>query len=104
MSLITPVEGAVEQTSGETLVWQTDVSGFTTTPASPTLVSVIKLSNGTAVTGTVMPSGSISALAAIVTLPPLTALTADEKYRIRYKFTDGSSNTFEAILDVHCSF
>jgi hypothetical protein len=101
-SVLIPIEGEQEQTPNETLVWTLDVSGFTSSPASPVLSKVTDTLDNTDVKSTVMPSGSISVSAAIITLPPLTALTADKHYRIYIQFTDGGANTFEAYVEIFC--
>ena len=101
-SLLTPVEGLQEQTSAEILIWTIDTTGFTTSPASPSVVKVVKVSDGTDVKSTVMPSVSPTVSSAIITLPALKLLVAGQRYRIHITFTDGGSNTFEAQIEVIC--
>jgi hypothetical protein len=94
-------EGLQYQGSDESIVYT-----LTTTPwgASPgTLVAkVYSISTAgakTDVTLTVMPAGSPSAVGDVISLPPLTALTAGTLYRVEVKFTC-SGNIFEAFAYV----
>jgi hypothetical protein len=101
-SLLTPLEGLQEQTSAESLVWQVDVTGFTATAAAPVVSKVVKVSDETNVASTVMPTGSPTVSAGIISLPVLKLLTVGERYRIHLAFTDGGSNTYEAIVEITC--
>ena len=101
-TLLEPKEGTQTQASEETLVRDLDCSLVTSTPASPSVTKIIDVSSGSDVKSTVMPSGSPSADGSTITLPALTALTAGREYRIHVTFTDGSSNTFLAIIRFRC--
>lgn len=101
-TLLHAKEGVQVQTSAETLVWSVDVSGYTSSPASPSVTEVIDTRNGNDVKSTVMPSGSASASGSTVTLPALQSLSVGREYEVHLTFTDGGSNTFEAILQFRC--
>jgi hypothetical protein len=70
-------------------------------PNTPTIDSVIKISDGTNVKTTVMPTGSPSFSGTTLTLPLLQLLTLGEQYRVRVLFID-SGNTWEANFTVDC--
>ncbi len=95
-------EGTQYQSSDETLVYTITTTNYASTPTSPTVVVYDETINDTNVSSTVMPSGSNSASGDVITIKPLTALTARHSYRIEVKFTVGS-NTWECFFRVVCN-
>lgn len=94
-------ETDIRQGAGESIIYT-----ITTTPwgSSPTDVTVagyeVKPDDTfTDVTTTIIPSGSASVSGDVITLPAVTALTAEKRYRIEVLFTSGS-NTFEAYFEI----
>lgn len=88
------VEGSQKQGVDEKVAYS-----ITTTPwgAAPTNVSVVvkdMRDSNTVVTATVMPTGSVSVVGDVITLPLLQALTRGHVYRVEVIFTAGG-NTFE---------
>lgn len=73
----------------------------TPTPVSVTGVTVTDLGTGANVTATVMPTGTASVAAGIITLPTLKALTLNHRYRVAVLYSDGT-NKLEPLIDVIC--
>lgn len=72
------------------------------TPQSVTSVTVYDLTNsGADVTSTVMPTGSASINAAVVTLPTFKAFTAGRLYRIVMLYVNAGGVPLVAMMDVH---
>jgi len=94
-------EGAREQSSKETKVYSITTTNLESAPTSPTATVYDESDNDTDVTATVMPSGSNSASGDVITLKPLTALTARHNYRIEVVFTVGS-NIHNRYLLIKC--
>lgn len=92
------VEGVQFQTVDESLVWAIDTSNRGT-PTSPAVA--VTNSAGTDVKSTVMPSGSPSVSADVISLPSLTALTKGQRYEVRVTYTI-SGNVQATLLNVHC--
>ena len=84
-------EGPREQSSKEKKVYFITTTELESFPTSPTATVYDESDNDTDVTATVMPSGSNSASGDVITLKPLTALTARHNYRIEVVFTVGSN-------------
>ncbi len=95
-------ESPLEQTSDEIIAYSVDATGWTSTPASPS-VAAFDEDDGSTVTSTVFPTNSPSVSGATITLSPLRSLTAGRTYRIEVKFTDGGANTFEMYFRVICT-
>lgn len=94
-------EGTRYQTSDETRVYTITTTNLVSNPTS-TSVKVYDESVDEEVTSTVMPSGSHSESGDVITLKPLTSLTATHSYRVEVKFTV-SSNIFERYFRVRCT-
>ena len=79
----------VTQGVDEKIAWSiTVLTGHTPTSITPT---VKDLSDSSAVvTNDVMPTGSASAVANVITLPLLQGLTANHRYRVEVKYNNGS--------------
>ena len=83
---------------GESPVYSVTLSD---TPQSVTSTKVYDLTaGGTDVTSTVMPSGSASINAAVVTLPTFTAFTAAHLYRVEVKYVNAGGIALVALIDV----
>lgn len=98
-SVLEVAEGLQTQSTAESIVWAIDTSARGT-PTSP-VVATVKNSAGTNVKSTVMPAGSPTVAANIISLPSLTLLTAGQRYEIRVTYTI-SGNTQETIINVDC--
>ncbi len=100
------VEETQQQTSGESIAYTVDTDDYPPKEVGvPTVASAtaFDVSDNSDVTSTVFPAGSISISTTIITLKPLTALTAGVTYRIQVKFTK-NSNVFEPYFLVHCPY
>lgn len=94
-------ESPMEQGTDESIIYTLTTTPWGSSPGAITpKVYDITDSAYTDVTTTNMPTGSASASGDVITLPALTALTADHTYRIEVKFTCGGS-TFEAYATVN---
>ena len=93
------VEGEQEQGANEIIIWQITLA---VTPDSLTSTTVTSIYGDEDVTATVMPSGSASAVDALVSLPALKLLTAGQKYRVALLYVSGS-NTLEDYFIVKCT-
>ena len=82
----------------ESVAWTITVKG-SSAPSSPAVAAVYK--NGTDQESVVFPSGSSSASGQVITLPPLTALTAGSDYNIVLTATI-NSQTYSVIIPVQC--
>jgi hypothetical protein len=103
----------IEQASGESQSYEADFAtnrGATSLSSLDVAVFDItgmppnkELDSGQNVTSTVMPSGSASESAGVLTAPRLTLLTVGHTYAIRFRGTDQNSNVQEAFLVVKCT-
>jgi len=100
MSIREVIEGKQVQGADETITYSLDTTNVGGTPSVSGVV-VWKESTATDVTATVMPSGSHSVASNVITLKPLTALTAGQSYRVEVKFTS-AGNTLEHFFRVYC--
>lgn len=91
-------EGVQYQGVDESIAYTLDVSAIGSSPSSVSVV-VKDVTNGTVVTATVMPSGAASVSGNVITLPPLTGLTAGVLYRVEVKYTI-SNNVLESYFYV----
>jgi len=83
-----PLTQAAGSTATRTYTYDTSANGTPTNPA----VQVYATSDlSTSVKATVMPAGSPSVTDDIITLPPLTALTAGVSYRVDITYTIGAN-------------
>ena len=101
------VEETILQASGESVAYPIDTDNYPTAQSgnSPTVASatVFTVADDVDVTLTVMPAGSVTVNLTVITLKPLTALTAGVTYRVQVKFTkDG--NTFQPYFQVRCPY
>jgi hypothetical protein len=95
-------EGVMPQGADETVTYTITTTNWGSSPTSPSMV-VKRDSDGTVVTSTIAPTGSISTSGDVLTLIPLTAMTAGERYRIEVKFTiTGAGAPFECFFYVDC--
>ncbi len=99
MSGRTVIEGLQTQGPNEEIQYRITC---TPAPTSVTGVTVTDLTTGTNVTATVMPSGSASVAAGVITLPTLKALTQGHFYRVAVLYSDGS-NKIEPVIEVLCN-
>lgn len=87
---------------------KTIIYSVTTTPwgSTPTNVSVkaYDVTGGTRtdVTSTVL-SGNATVVGDVITLPALTGLTAQKRYRIEVQF-DSGGNTFEPYIEIEAEY
>ena len=93
------VEGLQFQSVDESIIWAIDTSARGT-PTTPVVVSVND-STGTDKKSTVMPSGSPSIAADVISLPSLTALVKGQRYEIRTTYVV-SGNTQVSLINVSC--
>lgn len=100
MSIREVMEGLQTQGADEKITYTLDTTNVGGGPAVSAVV-VWKESDSTDVTATTMPAGSHSVSGAVITLKPLTALTAGQVYRVEVKFTS-SGNTLEHYFRVYC--
>ncbi len=101
------VEETQLQTSGESIAYPIDTDNYPTAQSgnSPTAASatVFTVADNLDVTSTVMPGGSVTVNLTVITLKPLTALTAGVTYRVQVLFTkDG--NIWEPYFQVRCPY
>jgi len=100
------VEETQQQTSGESIAYTIDTDNYPPkavgTPSSASAIA-FQVSDDSDVNSTVFPSGTVTIATTIITLKPLTALTAGVTYRIQVKFTK-NSNVFEPYFLVHCPY
>lgn len=94
------MEGKQYQGADEIIAYTLDVSAIGSTPSAVAVVVKDK-ADGSAVTSTVMPTGSPSVAGNIITLPPLKLLTADALYKIEVKYVI-AGNTLETYFHVQC--
>ena len=98
------VQETQRQASAEEIAYTRDTDNY---PGSgnPTNASatVFDVSNESDVTGTVMPTGSVSISTTVVTLKPLKLLTVGRTYRVQVKFTK-NTNVWEPNFMVHCPY
>lgn len=93
------IEGRQYQGEDETISYTIDVANNTAAPASLS-VAVKEVSNNyTGVTSTVMPTNSPTASGSVITLSPLTSLTAGKLYRVEVQYS-ASGNTLEDYFEV----
>ena len=93
------LDGLQQQSVAETAVYSADTLPWGGTPASPAVDVFDEEDYDTSVKSTVMPSGSPSVNAHVITLPPLTALTAGIIYRVYVTFVSGG-NTLRGYVRV----
>lgn len=91
------VQGSQSQGEDEQIVYTIDTANWGGTPTSPAVV--VKKSDGTDVTATVMPTNSPSVSDDVITLSTLKLLTAGIVYRVEIKFTSGG-NVLECYFHV----
>lgn len=82
-------ESPLYQGVNEEVTYSITTTPWGSSPSSPS--AVVKDSDGTDVTTTVMPVGSASASGDVVTWPELKSLTADTWYTIFVTFTSGGN-------------
>lgn len=100
------VQETIEQSSGESISYTVDTDNYPPTGVgTPSTASalVFDVSDNSNVTSTVMPSGSVSIATTIITLKPLTALTAGKTYRVEVTFTK-ATNVFRPYMHVRCPY
>lgn len=90
-------QGLAVQGADETITYTLTTTVWGSSPTSPSakIYSFDGIETYADVTSTNMPTGSASVSGDIITLPPITALTADQMYRVEVQFTI-SGNVFEA--------
>jgi len=93
-------EGTVYQRPNERIAYKLTTTNFESSPATP-VVTAFDQDIATDVTTTVFPSNSPSAVADVITLDLLRALTAGHSYKICVKFTVGT-NIHEPYFIVKC--
>jgi hypothetical protein len=92
----------VNQTDKDKKAYSLNLSNWgLSAPSTPTIDSVIKLSDNTNVKATVFPTGNPSFNGTTLTLPLLQSLVLGEQYKVRVLFVD-SGNTWEANFTVDC--
>jgi hypothetical protein len=93
----------VYQSDLESKAYALDLSnwGLITPLTSIAINSVIKMSDNTNVTTTVVAAGSATASGTTITLPRIKSLTLKEQYKVRVTFID-SGNTWEASFLIDC--
>ncbi len=101
------IEETLLQSSGESIAYTVDTDDYPTAQSgnSPTLASatVFTVADDVDMTLTVMPGGSVTVSGTVITLKPLTALTANVTYRVQALFTkDG--NIWEPYFQVRCPY
>lgn len=97
-------QGRQDQGSGESVIYSITTTNWASDPSSPDVVAYdITGGTETDVTSTVMPSGSASAAGDVITLPALTALTADHIYRLDVSFTVSGGEPLVLPFYVHCN-
>ena len=87
MSTREVTEGKQYQGEDEEIVYTIDVSNWGDTPTSPSLVVKEITDDYADVTATVVPSGTASAAANIITLPTIEGLTINKLYQCEILFT-----------------
>jgi hypothetical protein len=92
------IEGFQYQGVDESIAYAITSTPWASSPSISTVV-VKRLSDGSDVSATVMPAGSNTVSGDVMTLKPLTALTAEEKYKVEVKFT-AEGNTLECYFFV----
>lgn len=92
------------QTSVESITYTLDVSNGpgTTTPSSVS-VTAITIADNTDATTTVFPTNSPSTSSNVITLSPLTNLTAGNTYHVRVQYSRGD-DVFQPYAIVHCPY
>jgi hypothetical protein len=93
------VEGEQVQGVDEKITYSLTTTPWGTSPSAIAVKAYDVTLSYTDVTATVMPVGVGSAVADVITLPELTALTESHLYRIEVKFV-AQGNTFEAFFIV----
>ncbi len=101
MSVREVAEGVQTQGADEKITYSITTTNWASSPTSPSMV-VKRLSDGTDVTSTVASSGSVSVVGDVITLKPISGLTAGERYRVEVKFTAGSFAPAEFYFDIVC--
>ena len=91
------------QATNEEIVYTIDTTEWIAAPTSPVVSKVTDLYTGTNVASTVMPTGSPSVSANIITLPTLKLLTIGRKYRVHVRFTV-STSVYECNFVVTCKY
>jgi len=91
------LEGIQYQGEDEEVAYTITTTNWASSPTSPSVV--VKESDGTDVTTTVMPTNSPSVIGDVITLSPLKSLTAGTEYRVEVQFTTGS-NKWECFFRV----
>lgn len=100
MSVREVVQSPLEQGADEVIAYQITTTPWGSDPSSPSVV-VFDQADDSDVTSTVMPTGSPSAAADVITLPSLTSLTLGSTYRVEVKFA-AEGHTWESFFIVKC--
>jgi len=95
-------EGVRYQLTGTTKIYTITTTNVISNPTSPTATAYDESVNAD-VTSTIMPSGSNSVTGDVITLKPVTALTADHSYRVVVRWVVGSQ-TFGNYFRIKCPF
>jgi hypothetical protein len=93
------VEGVQIQGEDEKIAYSITTTPWGSTPTTGSVVVKDASAAYAVVTTTVMPTGSLSILLDVITLPLLQSLTAGHTYRVEVKFTVGG-NIEEAYFNV----
>lgn len=101
------IEETQLQGSGESIKYTIDTDNYPTAQSGnpPTLASavVILVSDDSDVTDDVMSAGSVTINGTVITLKPLTALTAGKTYRVQATFTK-DTNIWQPYFQVRCPY
>ncbi len=99
MSIREVNQGLQTQGEDEKITYTIDTSNWASSPASESMV--VKNAAGTDVTSTVT-TGSTSVSGDVITLKPISGLTADTRYKVEVKFTAGGGAPFECYFYINC--
>jgi len=91
------IESPIYQGADETITYTLTTTPWGSSPTAPVLT--VKNDAGADVTSTVAPSGSTTATGDVITLKPISGLTAGTRYRMEIRFTLGVS-VFETFADL----
>ena len=99
MSIREVAEGPQTQGTDEKITYTITTTSWASSPASTSMV--VKDRAGTDVSSTVT-SGSTSVVGDVITLTPISALVADESYKVEVQFTVGSGAPWECYFWIDC--
>lgn len=99
MSIREVVEGPQVQGEDEEITYQITTTNWASSPTSESMV--VKNPNGVDVTSSVT-SGLTSVAGDVITLKPVTDLTAGERYTVEVKFTAGGGTPWECYFFIDC--